>query len=196
MAIKTNRHIVVELGNIGLRWPFEKKAAKTTRFAKKAPNVQAIGIDRRKLNRWFSFSRPRLPENVRQINADFLGGLKQLPDGAVSRIYSSMSLGHYDANGHEYFGGRIHFGSTLDYTAEVAASARKKLRVGGKLKIVVEKSHLPLMEKALEKAGFSGKEVVKVGLKPSMKRGTYWMKLYSPFPIGRVVYRIIATKKN
>ncbi len=187
------RHLVVELGNVGLRWPFERKAHKTIRIAKKRPTTRIVGIDLRKPNRWFSLFKTRFPKNVEQKNADFLEGLKGLEDNSVSRISSDMAIGHYNAGGKSYLGSKKHFESTLRYTAEVFRTARQKLKDNSKIVVTVDADNLALVERAFREAGFSEKEISKKMLRKSLKRGSYWKKAFQLS--GDRIYRVIAVKK-
>jgi len=193
---KKKRFMVVELGNVGMRWPFEKKAGRTSKIARRLPKARLVGIDLRKLNKWFSLRRSRLPENVRQINADFLKGLRQLEDNSVSRISSHMSLGHYNSAGKEYSGRDHLYKSTLDYTTQTIKTARQKLHEGGKLVIVVGEPVLQLVKKALENGGFAKKEVSISLVKKPNRLMTYWTSAYLWFGINRNVYRVITEKKK
>lgn len=191
------RPIVVQLGNAGFKR--DPQAAETIRLAERRPDISVIGIDRKKPNaakrpgktswkgrRNAHKSNKSKIENWHQIQASFGKGLKGLRDNSVSVIQSKMALGHYTLNGRE----AAKYDSLVkaDTTATLNV-AHKKLKKGGKLKMILGSQRLELVKDCLNRSRF---EKGKIGIRkiPSANYvGTHWMKEYP-----HDVYRITLTK--
>lgn len=112
--------LVVHLGNLG-----EDTGKKTRIYAKRFPNINFVGID--------NSSAPQdKPVNWEQIEGEFITGLKSLPNNSVDIISSELAVGHYDL---------IIKGKTVmlkkEYTKKIIKLIWKKLKLGGKVIIVV-----------------------------------------------------------
>lgn len=137
VSLRKNQPLVVHLGNVG-DLQGDRHAVKTRSHASRFSGIKFVGIDKRPVRRFGE------SENWTQIKADFREGLEQLPDGKANLITSDMALGYYGSE---------------QYIVGVVATAHKKLKAGGKLKIRVEKKVVGDLVTTFLKAGFEDAKI-------------------------------------
>jgi hypothetical protein len=117
---KSSDTFVVHLGNLG-----EDAGEKTRVYSKRFPNIKFVGIDTGPVP-------PDRPVNWEQIEGEFISGLKSLPNNSIDIVSSELAVGHYDL---------IINGKTKmlkeKYTKNIVRLIWKKLKLGGKVIIVV-----------------------------------------------------------
>ena len=117
---KSTDTLVVHLGNLG-----NDEGAKTRTYSKRFPKMKFVGIDLE------SGSQDK-PVNWEQIEGDFISGLKKLSNNSVDIISSELAVGHYE----RLVNGKIKMLKER-YTKKVVKLIWKKLKLGGKVIIVV-----------------------------------------------------------
>lgn len=201
VAAKKKKHLVVHLGNIGEFEAREKTGERTIRLASRLPKMKFVGIDLRQPK---ANDRKSFPKNVKQKKVDFVEGLNSFKDNSVYAIRSELAVGHFDQKGKDlkgYHAGGLFGGEILTetpkqmtaYTNKITSIAYKKLRSGGKLKLVVGKNILKFVINAIN-SSFRPENVKIAKMSQSRKRGTYWEKKYKTSSVQP--YRIIAIKKT
>lgn len=157
---------------------------KTRRYAERFLNFRFIGID-------YDKAPQNRPANWQQIEADFLKGLNSLEDECVDLMTSELALGHY---GYQV-NGKMKILREL-YTRKVLKAAWKKLKVGGKVQIVVgDQLALKIVNNALKEVGFRNVKLDTINCKEAMK--TPYMKKYFEEPgayLSSGLIRISAVK--
>lgn len=193
---RQKKGIAVMLGNIGEKRidnPELILAEKSIRLAKRMPGTLIVGFDIKNL---LMNKGQKKPENLMQIKKDFKEGLELLAKNSVSFIESNIALGHYDSKGKEWIplsGTKPKLkDSSLIYTRNVLKTAYKKLKTGGKLKIVVDEKVLGMMKKALSKSPFKSDKIRIWKMDTRKKGGTQWIRIYKR--LGKQLYRIVAEK--
>ena len=141
-------------------------------------------------------------KNWQQVQADFRRGLEQLRDNSVSHITSKLGLGHYTAAAKELKKAELYEVSpniflqrqkyyerlkpfVKKHTAEVLQIAYRKLKSGGRVKLVVGEPVLEVVKTALAKTPFE-QEKIEIRKIPSKRYvGTAEMRTYE-YPMYRV----------
>ncbi|MFA4906837.1 MAG: hypothetical protein WC602_01025 [archaeon] len=186
--VKPKTRRVVHLGNAndvgvtrGLKgMVMAEHGVKTGKYAKRFPNVEFIGIDLTKF--------PAREKNWKQVEADFLIGLKRLRNGSVDIISSEMAFGYYGKTASGYYGKKPP--ERKEHTAEVAKEAFRKLRENGKLMVAVDSEALKLVVNSLAKAGFEKNKIKVRELAENEKKRTYELKTWGLSKL----YQVIAQK--
>ncbi|MFA4906836.1 MAG: class I SAM-dependent methyltransferase [archaeon] len=183
------KRAVVHLGNyfdIGVANGEVGFASKTRKYAERFPETRFVGIDIQKL-------KSDLP-NWKQIEAEFISGLKKMPDNSVDIISSEMGLGYYSSNVQyaKWLTQRTKLMKRELYTAEVMRLAAKKLKQGGKLMVAVDEIVLPTIRRALAEAGFGESKTKIYELKDIERERTYNFR--NPVFAKLKIFQVIARK--
>jgi len=187
--------VAAELGNVkGVRPLGIDANAVIFRLVKRLPKAKFVGIDLAEVPQR---AKKALPKNIRQVEANFSQGLKKFPDKHFDRIFSNMSLGHYNKQ-------RVDIGDVpknkkirqqvKENTHETLKVAYRKLKKGGKLKITVGQPAFRLLMNAFKGTGFEKSKIRKRKRTRGLLSDSPWTEHYREGPDKKDVYTVIAIK--
>jgi len=207
---RSARPIIAILGNVGLGTGSPNEAIG---LAKRLRGARCVGIDRSMppeasakpgkrtgygKNRARPIWRAKKLPNWEQRRANFNTGLEGFRDGSVSYITSKLSLGHYSEGGkhvlpalridtlEDIIGNKKLIAMVKGSTTKVLNVAYRKLRKGGRVKLVVAEPALEILQESVKRTPFAQEKVSVARIPSAHYVGTYWMKK-STLPLYRVV---------
>ncbi len=214
LAKRRTKPIIVNLGNIGFPGEpaaaetirLAKRVPGLRVIGIDRRRLPSMGAQPGKKN-WRDKKMPhgyygRRIKNWQQVQADFRRGLEQLRDNSVSHITSKLGLGHYTAAAKELKKAELYEVSpniflqrqkyyerlkpfVKKHTAEVLQIAYRKLKSGGRVKLVVGEPVLETVKAALAETPFN-QEKIEIRKMPSKRYvGTIEMRQYE-YPMYRV----------
>ena len=165
------KRLVVHLGNVHADGGVPP-AMKTTDYAQRFKKVTFVGID-------VMHQKPN-QKNWKQLQMDFIEGLKTFKNNSTDIISSEMAIGYYGSQ----FVGTEH-SKTLDYKEHAFNTVKychQKLKPKGKLMVAVDSSVFRLVEKAMLQAGFKKENINFYEIKGKELARTFWLYEYDYKP--------------